>query len=399
MNKPFAGIRILDFTRYVAGPFGTYQFALLGADVIKVEPKAGDDMRRSSPVKWEGSAQGLGPSFLGINSNKRSITLDLSKPPAVEIVKRLAETVDIVWENFRPGIMERFGLGYEELRAINPRLIYCAVSGFGQNGPERGTAAFDGKLQAMSGIMSITGHEDKGPTRAGFALCDTIGAMTAAFAVASALYQCNQTGKGQFVDVAMLDAALSFISGQVAEYTVTGHIHRQFGNLSSTGKVTGNRFKAGEGDLMLAVMTEKQFAGLMRTLGRVDALEEPRFADWPSRAQNEPALRAIIEEALAHDSAKNWEKRLTEADVPSAAIWSISEIVHHPQLAHRDVLQPVEASYGEFTLAGSGFRLVEGGTGSIERPPPLIGEHTGEILAEAGYSEAEISVFREDGIT
>jgi crotonobetainyl-CoA:carnitine CoA-transferase CaiB-like acyl-CoA transferase len=192
---------------------------------------------------------------------------------------------------------------------------------------------------------------------------------------------------------------LSFISGQVAEYTVTGHIHRQFGNLSSTGKVTGNRFKAGEGDLMLAVMTEKQFAGLMRTLGRVDALEDPRFADWPSRAQNEPALRAIIEEALAHDSAKNWEKRLTEADVPSAAIWSISEIVHHPQLAHRDVLQPVEASYGEFTLAGSGFRLVEGGTGSIERPPPLIGEHTEEILAEAGYSEAEISVFREDGIT
>src|ERR1051325_5775557 len=193
MNKPFAGIRILDFTRYVAGPFGTYQFALLGAEVIKVEPKQGDDMRRSSPVKWAGSAQGLGPSFLGINSNKRSITLDLSKPKAVEIAKRLAESSDIVWENFRPGIMERFGLGHETLRVLNPRLNYlvvfgfrynsslpgilepfelghetsrvlihllncCAVSAFGQNGPERGTAAFDGKLQAMSGIMSITGH-------------------------------------------------------------------------------------------------------------------------------------------------------------------------------------------------------------------------------------------------
>jgi crotonobetainyl-CoA:carnitine CoA-transferase CaiB-like acyl-CoA transferase len=399
MNKPFAGIRILDFTRYVAGPFGTYQFALLGAEVIKVEPKQGDDMRRSSPVKWAGSAQGLGPSFLGINSNKRSITLDLSKPKAVEIAKRLAESSDIVWENFRPGIMERFGLGYETLRVLNPRLIYCAVSGFGQNGPERGTAAFDGKLQAMSGIMSITGHEDKGPTRTGFALCDTIGAMTAAFAVSSALFQRSQTGAGQFVDVAMLDAALSFISGQVAEYTVTGHIHRQFGNLSSTGKVTGNRFKAGEGDLMLAVMTEKQFAGLMRGIGRADALDEPRFADWPSRAQNEPALRAIIEEALSTDSAKNWEKRLTEADVPCAAIWSISEIVHHPQLEHRDVLQPVEASYGDFTLVGSGFRLSEGGTGSIERPPPLIGEHTDEILREAGYSDAEIAAFRADGIT
>ena len=399
MNKPFAGIRILDFTRYVAGPFGTYQFALLGAEVIKVEPKAGDDMRRSSPVRWEGSAQGLGPSFLGINANKRSITLDLAKPQAVEIAKRLAAEADIVWENFRPGVMERFGLGYEMLRALNPRLIYCAVSGFGQNGPERGTAAFDGKLQAMSGIMSITGHEDKGPTRAGFALCDTIGAMTAAFGVSSALFQRMQTGAGHFVDVAMLDAALSFISGQVAEYTVTGHIHRQFGNLSSTGKVTGNRFRAGEGDLMLAVMTEKQFAGLMRGIRRADALDDPRFANWPTRAQNEPALRAIIEEALASDSAKNWEKRLTEADVPCAAIWSISEVVHHPQLAHRDVLQHVEASYGEFTLVGSGFRLSEGGTGSIDRPPPLIGEHTEEILREAGYSEADIAGFRADGIT
>src|SRR3981081_2567870 len=303
MSKPFAGTPIRISAPLAAGPFGTYQFALLGAEVIKVEPKAGDDMRRSSPVRWKGSVKGLGPSFLGINSNKRSITLDLSKPAAVEIAKRLAADCDIVWENFRPGIMERFGLAYEALRALNPRLIYCAVSGFGQNGPERGTAAFDGKLQAMSGIMSITGHEDKGPTRAGFALCDTIGAMTAAFAVSSALYQRMHTGTGQFVDVAMLDAALSFISGQVAEYTVTGHLHRQVGNLSYTAKVPGNRFKAGEGDLMLAVMTERQFVGLMRGIGRADTLDDPRFADWPARAQNEPALRALTQGGLAGDTA------------------------------------------------------------------------------------------------
>ena len=234
--------------------------------------------------------------------------------------------------------MDRFGIGYEALRALNPRLIYCAVSGFGQNGPERGTAAFDGKLQAMSGIMSITGHEDKGPTRAGFALCDTIGGMTAAFAVASALFQRSHTGEGQFVDVAMLDAALAFLAPQIAEYTVTGHKHRQFGNLSSTGKVTGNRFKAGEGDLMLAVMTEKQFANLM-TRAR------------PPRRARRPALRRLAEPQPAtsrrcarssrrrspRDSARNWEKRLTEADVPCAAIWPISEIVHHPQLDHREV--------------------------------------------------------------
>jgi len=396
MTKPFAGVRILDFTRYVAGPFGTYQLALLGADVVKIEPKAGDDMRQSQ-VSKEWAAKGLGPSFMGINSNKRSLTLDLQKPKAVEIVKRLVKTADVVWENFRPGIMERFGIGYETLKAINPRLIYCAVSGFGQNGPERGTAAFDGKLQAMSGIMSITGHEDKGPTRAGFALCDTIGAMTAAFAVASALYQRTVTGEGQFVDVSMLDAALSFLSGQVAEYTVTGHIHRQFGNLSSTGKVTGNRFKAGEGDLMLAVMTERQFANLMKGLGREDALADPRFADWPSRKANEPALRAIIEDALASDSAKSWEQRLTAMDVPCAGIWSISEIVHHPQLAHRDVLQKVKSDEGELILVGSGFRLAHGG-GSIDRPPPKIGEHNAEILAEAGYDAAEIAALAAEGV-
>jgi crotonobetainyl-CoA:carnitine CoA-transferase CaiB-like acyl-CoA transferase len=396
MTKPFAGIRILDFTRYVAGPFGTYQLALLGADVVKIEPKSGDDMRHSQLSK-EWAAKGLGPSFMGINANKRSLTLDLQTPQAVEIVKRLVKDADVVWENFRPGIMARFGLGYEALKQINPRLIYCAVSGFGQNGPERGTAAFDGKLQAMSGIMSITGHEDKGPTRAGFALCDTIGAMTAAFAVASALYQRTVTGEGQFVDVSMLDAALSFISGQVAEYTIAGHIHRQFGNLSSTGKVTGNRFKAGDGELMLAVMTERQFANLMKGLGREDALGDPRFADWPSRSKNEPALRAIIEDALAADSAKSWEQRLTAMDVPCAGIWTISEIVQHPQLAHRDVLQKVHSDEGELTLVGSGFRLAHG-TGGIDRPPPKIGEHNAEILAEAGYDAAEIAAFREEGV-
>jgi crotonobetainyl-CoA:carnitine CoA-transferase CaiB-like acyl-CoA transferase len=249
----------------------------------------------------------------------------------------------------------------------------------------------------MSGIMSITGHAEMGPTRAGFALCDTIAGMTAAFAVASALFQRSHTGTGQFVDVAMLDAALSFLSGPVAEYTVAGHKHRQYGNLSTTGKATGNRFKAGEGDLMLAVMTEKQFAGLMRTLGRPGVLDDPRFADWPARSRNEPALRAIIEEALAGADAKTWEQRLTAADVPCAGIWAISEIVHHPQLAHREVLQQIDSPNGKLTLVGSGFRLEHDG-GGIDRAPPALGEHSDDILAEAGCDAGEIRALREEGV-
>jgi crotonobetainyl-CoA:carnitine CoA-transferase CaiB-like acyl-CoA transferase len=175
MTKPFAGVRILDFTRYLAGPYGTYQLALLGADVVKIESREGDDTRgQLADRTW--AERKMAPSFLAVNGNKRSITLDLRRPEAVEVVKRLVPGADVVWENFRPGVMDRLGLGYEALAAINPRLIYCGVSGFGRTGPERGTAAFDGKLQAMSGIMSITGEPSRGPTRAGFALCDTIGA-------------------------------------------------------------------------------------------------------------------------------------------------------------------------------------------------------------------------------
>src|SRR5439155_21384300 len=181
------------------------------------------------------------------------------------------------------------------LSAVNPRLIYCAVSGFGQTGPERTTAAFDGKLQAMSGIMSITGEPAHGPTRAGFAICDTIGGMTAALAVASALYQRTHTGRGQLVDVAMLDAALAFIPGPVSEYTVAGIAQRQIGNGSVSRKPTANRFRCRDGYIVLAVLTEKQFAGLMRALGRADALDDPRFTDWPARTANEPVPRDIIQ--------------------------------------------------------------------------------------------------------
>lgn len=388
MTKPFAGLRVLDFTQVFAGPFGSFQLALLGADVIKVERTGGEDMRHAPPVdQW--SERGLSTHWLAINANKRSLALDLKRPEGIAVVKRLVESADVVTENFRPGVMEKLGIGYEQLRAVNPRLIYCALSGFGQNGPERESAGYDGKIQAMSGIMSITGYPGMGPTRAGFAVCDALAGMTAAFAVSSALYQRSHTGQGQFVDVSMLDAALTFLSPNVVEWTVGGHKTEQFGNQAVSRRPTANLFKVKDGHLLMAVNTERQFQCLMREIGREDLLADPRFADWRGREANEAALRQEIEAALAAADARTWDKRLNAAGAPCGSIWRIEEIVTHPQLQHRDVLQTIDGPDGPMTLVGSGFRLAHGG-GSVERAPPRLGEHSAEVLAEAGYSSAEI---------
>ena len=396
MTRPFEGVKILDFTQVLAGPYASYQLALLGADVIKIERQGGEDMRRS-PLNKEWAARNMATSWMAINSNKRNIALDLTKPKSIEIVHRLAAKADVVMENFRPGIMDKMGIGYEVLSGLNPRLIYCAVSGFGQTGPERTTAAYDGKIQAMSGIMSVTGHPGEGPMRAGFAICDAIGGMTAAFAVSSALYQRTHTGRGQLVDVAMLDASLAFLSSFVTDYTVGGHVQGQSGNRAQSRLPTADVFKVKGGHILLAVNNEKQFGALIRAIGLPDLAKDPRFVDWPTRVANDAALRAIIEEAFSGDDDKTWEARLSKADVPCSRVWSIAEIVAHPQLAHRDVLQRVETRYGPMTVVGSGFRLAHGG-GSVEREPALPGEQADEILAEAGYGAAEIGALRRDGV-
>ena len=391
--QPFSGVRILDFTRYHAGPYGTYQLGLLGADVVKVEPPGGEEGRRTS-IAGPWSEWNLSPSFMALNANKRSITVDMKHADGIEIVKRLARDVDVVWENYRPGVMDRLGVGYDVLAEINPRLIYCSVSGFGTTGPERETAAFDGKVQAMSGLMSITGDPAGGPMRAGFPLADATAALTAAFAVSSALYQRTRTGIGQFVDVSMFDSMLSLMADRVAAYTVSGLDQQQFGNHSTSGRPTGDRFRCGDGYLMFAVMTEKQFGALFRTLGRADVLEDPRFENWAERSRNQDALRKIIEDAMDGGDPKEWEARLTAADVPCASILSIAEAVNHPQLAHRKVMQNTETPFGTVKLAGAGFELAHGGA-SLDRPPPLPGQHTDEVLSEAGYSTAQIDAFRQ----
>jgi crotonobetainyl-CoA:carnitine CoA-transferase CaiB-like acyl-CoA transferase len=389
VTRPFEGVKILDFTQVLAGPYASFQLSLLGADVIKVERREGEDMRRS-PLSKEWADRGLAPGWQAINSNKRSLTLDLQNPDAIAIVKRLVEKADVVMENFRPGVMEKLGIGYEVLSKINPKLIYCAISGFGQTGPERLGAGYDGKIQALSGIMSITGHELTGPTRAGFAVCDVLSGATAAFGISSALYQRTHTGKGQLVDVSMLEATLAFLSGPIADFTVAGHRQALSGNQAVSRRPTANLFKAGSGYLLLAVNNDKQYAALAKALERPDMLTDPRFTDWDLRAKNEPELRQLIEDTLATKrSPQEWEKVIDGAGAPCASIWRIEDVIDHPQIQARKAMHTVDTPYGPLRFIGNGFQLAHG-NGKLERMAPPLGTHTDEVLKEAGYSADEI---------
>ena len=396
MTRPYEGVRILDFTQVLAGPYASYQLALLGADVIKIERRGGEDMRRT-PLSREWAERNMAPSFIAVNGNKKSLTLDLQKPAARDIVLKLAAQADVVMENFRAGVMDRLGLGYEALSKVNPRLIYCAISGFGQTGPSSTEAGYDGKIQAMSGIMAITGHPETGPTRAGFAVCDILSGATGAFAISSALFPRTHTGKGQKLDVSMLEASLAFLTTQVADYTVAGHRQQQAGNQAVSRKVTANLFRAKDSYLLLAVNDEKQYRNLITALGCTQVFDDPRFTDWFTRKENETALRAIIEDALAAADSKIWERRLNDAGAPCASIWKVEEIIDHPQIAARGVMQTVDSPYGPIRLMGSGFQMEHGG-GRLDTLAPAAGADTDAVLAGIGYDEAAIAALRDDAV-
>ena len=396
MDRAFAHVRVLDFTRVLAGPFASFQLALQGADVIKVEAPGGEDTRNISRSR-EWSERKMAPIWMSVNGGKRSITLDLQKPEAIAIVKKLAAEADVVVENFRPGVMERLGIGWPQLSAINPKLIYTAMSGFGQDGPERGTPSYDGMIQAMSGLMSMTGTVETGPLRAGFAAADMITGINGAYAMATALFQRTHTGRGQFVDVAMLDSMMGLLAQQFAEYTTTGDVAGRVGNLSPSRKPTADLFRGRDGFLLFAVLTEKQYRILFTTLEREEVFDDPRFADWFARMENAAAMKAVIEEALQTDSAMAWEAKLKAADIPCARVWGVDEILTHPQLAHRDIIQTVQSEFGPLRLTGPAFKMMQGGTGRLDRPPPRVGQHTDEVLREAGFDGDEIAALRASG--
>ncbi|MCA8927786.1 MAG: CoA transferase [Alphaproteobacteria bacterium] len=392
MTQPFTGIRILDFTQVFAGPYASYQLALLGADVIKVEMPGGESARSTNGRTGPKGDQ-TSPIFMAANGNKRGICLDLKRPEAVAAVKRLATQVDVVMENFRPGVMDRLGIGWEVLHALNPALIYCCVSGFGREGPDARTPAYDGKIQAVSGIMSVTGYPENGPTRAGFAVADAIAGMTAAFGVASALMQRTQTGQGQLVDVSMLDSALSFLSPTVADWTFAGFRPEQYGNMAISRRPTADLFQARDGHFLLACNTDAQYEVLAKVLDRPDLLTDPRFADWDKRSENKAALQALINTVFATATAAEWDERLNKAGCPCSKIWSIPEVVDHPQHAWRPSgMQQVDG----LKLMGAGFSFAHGGP-KLDRLPPTLGEHTEAVLREAGFSADEIAALTAPG--
>ncbi len=393
--QPLHGIRVLDLTNVLAGPFACHQLAHMGADVIKVEARGTGDLARQLGGDVELSKTNMGVSFLAQNPGKRSITLNLKHAKGKDIFRRLVRTADVVMENFRPGVMDRLGVGHAVLMKENPRLIYCAISGFGQDGPLRDLPAYDQIIQGMSGIMSVTGAPENAPYRVGYPVADTIGGITAAFAVAAALADCERT-EGVFIDVSMLEAAMATMGWAVSNHLIAGREPQPLGNDNVTASPSGT-FKTGLGLLNIAANKQEQFEAVCQVLGHPEWARDSRFIDRHARLQHRLALQVLIEQAMASRSADDWWQRFNEAGVPAGPVYTVPQALAHPQIAERGMIGTFPNAPGvdrDIRIVRTGFKL-NGEAPSVETPPPLLGQHNDEILAELGCSPAEIEALKE----
>ncbi|MFF0223377.1 CaiB/BaiF CoA transferase family protein [Streptomyces sp. NPDC004629] len=392
------GVRVLDLTNVLAGPFAGYQLALHGADVLKVEMPRSGDLARQLGADRDLSEELLGASFLAQNAGKRSLTLNLKDPAGREALLRAVRGYDVLIENFRPGVMDRLGVGWKELRTENPRLVYCAISGFGQTGPLRTRPAYDQIVQGLSGMMSVTGTPEVSPLRAGFPVADTLGGMAAAYAVAAALVRRERTGAGAYLDVSMLESALTAMGWVTSNYLITGRRPQPMGNENFTAAPSGT-FATADGHLNIAANRQQQFTTLCRLIGREDLIDDVRFAHPADRKNHRDQLRHEVEKGLSLRTAKEWEEILSDAGVPAARVLSVPDALGLEQLAVRGFVRALPFPDGRsrpLHVLGSPFQ-VDGDAVSDTAAPPMLGEHTDQVLAELGYSQAEIDTMKERG--
>jgi CoA:oxalate CoA-transferase len=392
-----AGLRVLDLTNVLAGPFCCYQLAQLGAEVIKIETPGTGDLARQLGADPELNRRLMGASFLAQNAGKRSITLNLKNDKAREAFRRLVKTSDVVVENFRPGVMDRLELGYERLKAIKPDLIYCAISGFGQDGPLRLNPAYDQIIQGLSGVMSVTGDAQSAPLRVGYPVADTMGGITAAYAISAALFRRERSGEGEFIDVSMLESTLVAMGWVVSNWLIAGVRPQPLGNENMTASPSGT-FRTGAGLLNIAANQQQQFEALCKLIGRPELATDPRFAGREDRKRHRAELNIEIEQALAARSAADWSALMNKSGVPAGEVLDVPAVLEHPQIVERALLSTfddVPELDRTVSVVRSGFRLASGDPAPAS-PPPALGADTERLLTELGYSETDIEALARD---
>ncbi len=392
-TDPLTGVRVLDLTNVLAGPYCCYQLALMGAEVIKVERPGAGDLARVLGADPARNKSGMGISFLAQNANKKSVTLDLKAQKGKALLKRLVQTADVLVENFRPGVMDRLELGYDVLRKENPGLIYCAISGFGQDGPRRDDPAYDQIVQGISGVMSITGAPDTAPYRVGYPLADTVGGLTAAFAISSAL---NANPRGTFLDVAMSEAVISTMGWVVSNYLVGGVRPAAHGNENTTSAPSGT-FATADKPINIAANRDEQWQALATHLGRDDLLTHPDFATREDRKANRVALRDVLEGMLRTRPSEAWVAELNALGVPAGQVLSVPDALDDDQLAGRGMIGTVSVHGEKMRLAGSPV-VMDGQRNMPEAAPPDLGADNTTIWSELGLTQAEIDDLKQEGI-